>query len=506
MQACVFATGLSGIVAEYVLATLATYLIGNSILQWSLIVSVMMFSMGLGSRLSRYIRHDLLTAFIGIEFILSLFTAYSAMITYSSASVTPLVPFIVYSLSIIVGMLIGMEIPLVIRMNTEYRVLRLNISGVMEKDYYGSLLGGFFFSFVGLPYLGMTYTPIVLGCINFSVALVLIFITFKVMSPRAKRAIVIGGTITGIALISAFWSAKPIIRFSEQKKYKDKVIYQKQSMYQRIVMTEWKGDYWLYLDGNLQTSSFDEAMYHEPLVHPVMKLAGRPAEILIIGGGDGCAVREILKYDYVRSVKMVDLDPAITDFAKSFPPMLSMNDSSLFDTRVYITNSDGFNYIENDTSFYDVIIVDLPDPRTVELSRLYSEEFYLICKNRLRPNGAVITQATSPFYAPTAFRCIEKTMAAAGLGPVPMHNQVLTMGEWGWIIASKKYDERKTKEILRGLSFDDIETRWITGEAMLQMTSFGKNYPIKQQEDIKVNRLNDPVLHRYYLKSNWDAY
>jgi spermidine synthase len=506
LKACVFATGLSGIVAEYVLATLATYFIGNSILQWSLIVSVMMFSMGLGSRISRYIRNDLLISFIGIEFILSIFVAYSALITYSTAAFSPILPIVIYSLSIIVGLLIGMEIPIVIRLNKDYQILRLNISGVMEHDYYGSLLGGFFFSFVGLPYLGMTYTPIALGCVNFAVAIALIGITYSAL-PRSKRiGIFIWGGLVLITLISAFWTAKPIIRHSEQKKYKDKVIYQKQTKYQRIVMTQWKNDYWLYLNGNLQCASFDEAMYHEPLVHPVIKLAGNARDVLIIGGGDGCAVREILKHDFVESVTLVDLDPMMIEFAETFPPMVAINDSSFYNPKVKIETADGFNYLEDDSAFYDAIIVDLPDPRTIELSRMYSEEFYRIIKHKLRERGAFITQATSPYYARTSFRCIEKTVNAAGMEAVPMHNQVLTMGEWGWIIASKKHSAERTKDILRSMKYEDIETRWINADAMLQMTYFGKDYPGNLPDTIKTNTLNDPVLFRYYLKSNWDAY
>ena len=190
-----------------------------------------------------------------------------------------------------------MEIPLVIRINQEFQNLRMNISTVMEKDYYGSLAGGLFFAFVGLPYLGLTYTPIILGLVNFSVAIVLIFILWKKLKNKVKRRISSLAIILSVVLISGFFVSQPIIKYGEQKKYKDKVIYSKQSRYQKIVVTQWKNDYWLYINGNQQLSTFDEQMYHEPLVHPALKLSKTPYNILILGGGDGCAVREVLKHE-----------------------------------------------------------------------------------------------------------------------------------------------------------------------------------------------------------------
>ncbi len=506
LKICVFATGLSGIVAEYVLATLATYFIGNSMIQWALIVSIMMFAMGLGSRLSRFIKHDLLMSFIGIEFLLSILVGYSALITYTTVAYSNFISLVIYSLSIMVGLLIGMEIPLVIRMNKEFQSLRLNISGVMEHDYYGSLVGGFFFSFVGMPYLGMTYTPFVLALVNFGVALALIAITAKVLTKEKQRTIFIIGSTVAVLLISGFWIAEPIMFYGEQKKYKDKVIYQEQSRYQKIVLTEWKGDYWLYLNGNLQTSSYDEALYHEPLVHPALQFVKKAENVLIIGGGDGCAARELLKYKNLKKIRLVDLDPAMIVFAKTNPVMQKLNQGALSDSRVEIFTQDGFTFLEKDTLIYDAIIIDLPDPRSVDLSRLYSVEFYNICKYHLRNHGVLITQATSPYYAATSYKCIYKTITASGMYAVPMHNQILTMGEWGWIIANKKYEPKKFKEILQSLEFDNVATKWLNKEAMMQITSFGKDYYNITDDTIMVNSMNEPILYRYYLRSNWDTY
>ena len=165
LKLALFATGLSGIVAEYILGTLATYLLGNSVIQWTMIISVMMFSMGLGSRFTRHIGGDLLVKFIIIEFALSFFVSYTSVISYTTAAFTDYAGFVIYAMSIIIGIFIGMEIPIVIRLNDECESLQINVSSVIEKDYYGSLLGGIFFAFIGLPYLGLTYTPL---CLCFS--------------------------------------------------------------------------------------------------------------------------------------------------------------------------------------------------------------------------------------------------------------------------------------------------------------------------------------------------
>lgn len=505
LKLAIFATGLSGIVAEYILSTLASYFLGDSVLQFTLIVSVMLFSMGLGSRISKSMEKNLLQKFIYIEFALSFLVGFSSLIAYSASAYTIYTGIIIYSLSIIIGLMIGMEIPLVIRINQEFQNLRMNISSVMEKDYYGSLAGGLFFAFVGLPILGLTYTPFILAFVNFTVAVILLFILWKRLKPNVKRILTSMTIILTIILTSGFFIAEPIIKHGEQAKYKDKVIFSEQSRYQKIVVTQWKNDYWLYINGNQQLSTFDEEMYHEPLVHPALKLAKTPYNILILGGGDGCAVREILKHKMVKNITLVDLDPAMTKLGKEHPIFKKINDNALSDPRVKILNKDGYKYIEDTENFYDVIIIDLPDPKSVELSRLYSFELYSLCYKHLSKHGILITQAGSPYFAPQAFECIDKTMNQAGFSTIPLHNQVVTLGEWGWILGAKNISKDNLKEQIRALSFDDISTKWINKEAMLLITSFGKDF-FKQNHITEINKIHNPVLYRYYLNGTWEMY
>jgi len=506
LKLALFATGLSGIVAEYILSTLATYFIGDSAVQWSLIVSVMLFSMGLGSRLSKYVSGNLLVKFIIVEFVLSVLVSFSSTLAYTVSGFSEYTGFFIYTLAIIIGTLIGLEIPLVIRLNEKFESLKVNVASVMEKDYWGSLVGGLFFAFVGLPILGLTYTPFILGSINLIVALVLFF-TVRAEIPKTRQVgITISGAGISALIIFGVFMAKPVILFGEQARYQDKVIYTKQSKYQRIVMTQWKDEYWLYINGNQQLSTIDEEKYHEPLVHPAMQLAPRQKDVLVLGGGDGCAVREILKYPDVESVTLIDLDSVITNLGQKHPILTELNNNSLNDPRVEIINTDGFNFLERERRYYDVIFVDLPDPRSIELNRLYTKQFYELCHRSLRPKGVMVTQAGSPYYATKAFRCIDKTMAAAGFTTAMLHNQVITLGEWGWVLGAKNFPEnRSLKETLQAIKLKDVETDWLNHEAMQLITSFGKDI-YHPTDSVEVNQIQNPVLYRYYLNGNWDLY
>ena len=506
LKISLFATGLAGIVAEYVLSTLATYFLGDSVFQWTMIVSIMLFSMGLGSRLSLLFRKNLLQTFIFIEFSLSIFSAFSAMLAYVASGYTMYTGLVIYALSIIIGILIGLEIPLVVRVNDDFESLRINVASVMEKDYFGSLLGGVFFAFLGLPYLGLTYTPFLLGFINFSVAVVLVGLLWKQLPAAQQRRVGAGVAGVFVLLLAGLVGAKPIILHGEQARYKDKVIYDEQSRYQKIVITQWKDDYWLFINGNQQLSTVDEVMYHEPLVHPAMQLATSPQSVLVLGGGDGCAVREILKYPLVKTVTVVDLDPAMTDLGKTHPVLLALNDNSLIDERVKIVNQDAFTFAEQANHYYDVIIIDLPDPKSADLSRLYTREFYQLCAHRLRHRGVLITQAGSPYFATRAFQCIDLTLQQAGFQTQPLHNQIVTMGEWGWILGVKSENPLPLKKALRALTYENITTQWLNQEAMLLMTSFGKDFFLDASDSVEINTLGNQVLYRYYLRGNWDLY
>ena len=506
LKLALFATGLSGIVAEYVLSTLATYFLGDSVFQWTMIMSIMLFSMGFGSRISRYIHTGLLQKFIYLEFTLSLLVAFVSVISYLASAYYGENAFVIYGLSILVGLLIGMEIPMVMRLNDEFEELKVNASSVMEKDYYGSLLGGVFFAFIGLPYLGLTYTPFVLGTINFMVACLLIYILWNGLEGSAKKQLIglIGAVV--IILLAGVSRAQSIIDFGEELRYKDRVIFSEQTRYQRIVITQGGEDFWLFINGNQQLSSIDEVMYHEPLVHPAMGLLKEPKNILVLGGGDGGAVREVLKYPSVEKITLIDLDPKMTELGQRHEWLVAMNQGALNHEKVEIIHDDGYTRMAAEKRFFDAIIIDLPDPKTVELGRLYSYEFYKLCHSRLRPHGIIITQAGSPYYAARAFNCIDQTMAEAGFTTAPLHNQVVSLGEWGWVLGAKSGEKMQLKKALQSLKFEGIETRWINHEAMTLVTSFGKRVFPDDEKPVEINQIHNPVLYKYYLNGKWELY
>ncbi|OHX66085.1 polyamine aminopropyltransferase [Flammeovirga pacifica] len=517
LKLALFATGLSGIVAEYVLSTLASYFLGNSVFQWTMTLSFMLFAMGLGSRFSKYIEHNLLEKFIIVEFILSLLVSFSSIIAYSiSAFISfkseysiyplPLDGVIIYSTSISIGFLIGLEIPLATRLNDQFESLKVNISSVMEKDYFGSLFGGLFFAFIGLPFLGLTYTPFVLGFVNVFVAILLLWRLDHLLENKWSIKLKTSGVIVVSLIGIGMFFSNDIINYGEQNLYKDKVVFQKQTPYQRLVVTQWKNDYWLYINGHLQLSTFDEWLYHEPMAIPALSLSPIPQDILILGGGDGCLAREALKFPSVKSITLIDLDPEMTKLAKENPIFNQLNGGALKDPKVKVINMDAFTYLEQEKQFFDVIMMDFPDPKSIELGRLQSLESFRLCHRMLRPNGVIVTQAGSPYYASEAFYCIEKTMSAANFSTIPLHNQILTLGEWGWVLGAKNMTSDEMKSKIRHADLSNIPTKWLNKEGLYSITSFGKPIYEFDSTKVSVNTVHNPVLPTYYSKGNWDLF
>lgn len=505
LKACVFATGMSGIVAEYVMSTLAGYLLGNEVVQFALVISVMLFAMGLGSRLSRRIEKDLLDSFIVLELTLALLCGVSALSVYALAFSYAFVGVAIYAFAFAIGLLIGLEIPLVTRVNGRYEKLSVNVSSVMEHDYYGSLLGGLLFAFIALPYLGLTYTPIVLGAVNGLVATVL-FVRYR-SAFRYRRALSVAVALTPIVLSGLALSARPIVLYGEQRGYRDPVVYTEQSRYQKLVMTEWRGDHWFYLNGSLQFSTLDEARYHEPLVHPALGLAAARTRVLLLGAGDGLAAREVLKYSDVEHVTLVDLDPAVTNLARSHPVLREQNQGSLDDPRVEVVSGDAYGYLERSGELFDVIIADFPDPKSISLARLYSVQFYRLVNRHLGPGGVFVTQATSPFFSQQAFLSILKTVGAAGFVSAPYHNHVPTLGEWGFVLGLKPPEGRSLssgalKGALERQTFG-VTTQFLNADAMKHMLNFGKT-ELVGLSDIPVSTELNHAVAELYRSGRWD--
>ena len=471
-------------------------------------MSLMLFSMGVGSRLSKHIHTNLLEAFILAEFLLSILCAGSVVGAYALMPfVSEQINIVIYFLAVVIGGLIGCEIPLVTRINQTYEELKGNIASVMEKDYYGSLLGGLFFAFFALPYLGLTYTPVVLGSINFFVAALLLFFYSNML--KHKAIIQFASVLCMVSLIGIGIMSPSVIVYGEQRQYLDKIILVEQTAYQKIVVTQWKDYHWLYINGQEQFSTYDEEKYHEPLVHPAMIMAQSRRRVLILGGGDGLALREVLKYNDLEKVTLVDIDPKMTALATVNPIFIAINKGSMAHPKAVVVNQDAKAFLRQSPQRYDVIIIDLPDPDSLDLMHLYSTDFYTLVKHRLTPAGIVVTQASSPDFSRKAFLCILKTMQAVGLVTLPYHNHIPTMGEWGWVLGvnSHKLHHQTIKQKMLKCDYSQIDTRFLNNDAVTAMVNFGKGILDKGQlEEIKVNRESKPVLHEYYQKGMWALY
>ncbi|MDP6039995.1 MAG: polyamine aminopropyltransferase, partial [Candidatus Latescibacteria bacterium] len=437
-----------------------------------------------------------------VEFYLSALCATCAVAAYIASALVFSAGAFVYGYAFAIGVLIGMEIPLVARMNEAYEDLRTNIASVMEKDYFGALIGGLLFAFFALPKLGLTYTPLALGAINFVVASVLLW-RYRSLLARPKQMLVAFWAL-GIGLVVLGFAIRPIVMYGEQSRYRDRVVYQNQTAYQRIVMTKWKGYHWLYLNGNIQFSTYDEERYHEPLVHPAMKLAGSRAQVLILGGGDGLAVREVVKYADVETVTLVDLDAAMIDIARTHPAIVEANNGALSDSRVTVEIGDAGKFLEQSDKLYNVIIVDLPDPKGPDLARLYSREFYRLCKRHLAVDGVVVTQASSPLHARRAFLCIDRTMSEAGFSTIPYHTYIPSMGDWGWVLGMKTEEiaGKMLEKNMLPLNFTTPSVEFLNADAMAGMLHFWKGM-FDGVDTIAVSTEVEPTVDRYYRESEW---
>ncbi len=496
----VFLIAACGLVYELVAGAVSSYILGDAVTQFSLVIGVFLSSMGLGSYLAKYIRGNLLKAFIEIEIWIGLAGGLSSIIMFAaSAFAADIFAVIFYGLCILIGIMIGVEIPLLIRILKEDVDFSEALSHVLAIDYVGALAGAILFPLLVLPYLGLSRASIVFGILNLVVA----GAGLAVLQGR-RLWIVLRLSAAGFILFTALMFSAGMVGFFEDLLYQDAVIFSKTTRYQRIILTRWRDDIRLYLNGNIQFSSVDEARYHEALVIPALEACARPRDVLILGGGDGLTAREVLKYDSVRRIVLVDIDPAMTGLGRERPELRILNKNSLHSPKIEIVNTDAMRYVENSPAAFDAIIVDLPDPSSGALAKLYSKSFYALCARRLREGGVIVTQATSPFFAPEAFWCIVQTLESAvntdaglsGLIVVPFHVDVPSFGEWGFVMAARH-------TIDPGQLAISVPTRFLNSARMRAMFSFGED--TRPVGNLEVNRLEFPVLDEYY-KRGWGRF
>jgi spermidine synthase len=433
----IFTVSACSIIYELLIGSLCSYLLGDSVRQFSITIGFTMAAMGLGAWISRAIREDLIEWFIAVEIALGLVGGLSSPALYLAFMWEASFEISMIAMIMAVGTLIGLELPLLTRIMERRYQLRLNISNVMSLDYLGALAASLLFPFLLLPTLGTLDSSLATGMANLGVGLLNLWWFRERIGGRWGARLRLYAWLAGMALALFLAFSGKFMKAWEAEAYEARVVYSRQTKYQKIVMTVDRKDVRLYIDGNLQFSSLDEARYHESLIHPALSLAPLAERALILGGGDGMAAREVLKYQGVKRIDLVDIDPEMTRLAANHYLLRRLNGGSMNNPRMRVINQDAMRFLRDSDHLYDVIIADLPDPSNSALAKLYSVEFYKIASARLAKGGIFVTQATSPYYAREAFWCIAATARAAGFASVtPYHAHVPSFGEWGFVMAS----------------------------------------------------------------------
>ncbi len=441
LLASVFLVAACGLVYELAAAALASYVLGDSVLQFSTVIGTYLFAMGIGSWLSRHVERQLPAQFLRIELLIALIGGLMpAALFLANAYLSGAFRGLLYGLVLLVGTLVGLEIPLVMRILKRHVRLRELVSQVLTFDYLGALAVSIAFPLWLVPQLGLARTGLLFGLMNAAVAFWALWLFRDEIRARASH--LVAALLVLGALLLAWSQAERITRASEDRFFEDKVVLAQTSPWQRIVLTQGPRGHRLFLNGNLQFAESDEYRYHEALVHPVMsayaKGGGAPRRVAVLGGGDGMAVREVLRYPGVEQVTLVELDPAMTQLFSSHEALRRLNADALRSPRVRIVNADAFAWLEQASEPYDVIVVDFPDPTNFAIGKLFTESFYALLARRLSPSGYAVVQTTSPLVARESFWTVATTIEAAGLRTAPYHAHVPSFGEWGFIVASHR--------------------------------------------------------------------
>jgi spermidine synthase len=447
LLAAVAACAACGIIYELALLTLSTSLNGGGIVATSLIVAGYIAALGAGALAVKPLLNWAAITFVAVEALLGIVGGLSAAALYVMFSFVGGSLIMLAVGTALIGGLVGAEVPLLMTLLQRGRDSGAvdtgrTLANLTAADYLGALIGGLVWPFLLLPHLGMIRGAAATGIINLvAAAIVSIFLLRQVVSAR-QLVVALSALAAALALLATLLvRAQDIETTSRQRLYADPIIAYRQSAYQEIVVTRRGNDMRLYLDGGLQFSTRDEYRYTESLVYPALGAGAH--SVLVLGGGDGLAARELLRAPGIDKIVQVELDPAVIELART--TMRSANGGSLDNPRVHIVTGDAMTWLRRpDHPTFDAVIVDLPDPDTPVLGRLYSTEFYALVSRALAPGGLLVVQSGSPYSTLTAFWRTVSTIAAAGYAVTPYHVFVPTFGDWGFTLARRGDAPRPT--------------------------------------------------------------
>lgn len=468
---------------ELILWTLSSYLIWNSVLQFSLTIGLFMTWMGIWAYLSRFFSKEPIKPFFFVEIILSLLGGLSVLFlkTYYIASNFETITFYILFvlITLLIWLLVGFEIPLVHSIHKKLWIQKNHIvSDLFTFDFMWALIASVSFPLIFLVHFWLYYTAIFTGFINLIVATAFIFEIKKYGLDYRKLL------IYPLAVLGIFWLAIYAKPYSEniffQKFFKEPVVYAEHSPYSEIVLTKKWEDFRMYLDWNLQFMSLDEDRYHEALIDYPLKLFPEKQllNVLIMWGWDWLAIRNLLEDARVYKITLVDIDNKVIELAKTNTDLINLNEASLWDERLEIITKDAFTHLlKEDKNKYDFIIADFPDPRNVWLAKLYSKEFYAMTYRSLKPQWIFVTQSSNAFFASKSMKSVENTIKSIYDNSKAYHRFVPSFWDWGFIMA------RKWKEI----EDEFCENRFCE--------TFDYEYDNIEAE---INTLTDPKILEYY--------
>jgi spermidine synthase len=481
----VFVVASCGLAYELIAGALSSYLLGDSVLQFSTVIGCYLFAMGVGAHFSKYVRdEDVLARFVDIELAVGLVGGVSAALLFLSYSWLA-APFrvMLYTIVFLIGMFVGMEVPLVMRaLNARQTQFSELVSRVLTFDYLGALAVSLLFPLVLAPHLGLVRSSFLFGMLNVGVAIWTIRVFRAELQAHTGRLLRAFGVLAVLAL--GFAGSDRLTHWGEQGLFGDQIVYATSTPYQRLVVTHWKDDLRLYINGNLQFSSRDEYRYHEALVHPLMERLPWARRVLILGGGDGLALREVLRYPNIEQATLVDLDPAMTKAFASREELVKLNKGALNDKRARVINADAAVWLQQTQEMFDAVIVDFPDPSSFALGKLYSVPFYSVLRQHLAERGMVVVQATSPYFAPHAYWTVDATLREVGFHTSPYHTYVPSFGDWGFVLASAAPGYTPPQQYR-------LPMRFLNAQTTQQMFEFP---PDMKRLEMPPNRLNTQSL------------
>ncbi|MBL4628392.1 MAG: polyamine aminopropyltransferase [Roseicyclus sp.] len=468
LLAATFLVAVSGLIYELIAATISSYLLGDSIRQFSFVIGVFLSSMGVGAWASRYV-DDALSGFVRAQIALGAIGGALGPVLFFSYAIYGSVGLPLYGGLVIIGALSGMEIPLISRVMKEIGAAEFRFENVLTADYIGALAASLAFPLLIIPNLPLMSASLAFGALNLLVA----GFSLYLFADRLPRGLWVPWGALLLAMLAGLVASERLVSAVDARLFQDEVIFSETTAYQSIVITRFDDRYRLFLNHSIQFDSLDEHRYHEALVHPAMGLAPSAARVLVLGGGDGMAVREVLRHAGVEHVTLVDLDPRVTDLFATHPDLVALNNGALNDPRVEIVNADAWVWAAEADGIYDVIIADLPDPRSIGLSKLYTVEFYAMLVERLSGHGLMVTQAGSPTFATEAFWITEATLAATrnpmlpggSLDTLAYQTYLPSFGNWGFVMAGPALPaDTRVPDLPEGLRYLTLEV-WEASQA-----------------------------------------